>query len=363
MHNKNNRRTKKPNKHKILSFKQRILNSLRPNKRAESKKNDNNKSQKSRLKSTKSNKKYPEKVRDQSAFIIKLTTVFIPYVLVGIVSITLCILCRYLFDIRWDVLDISELWWDFIIPIVITTALLVILLRPRYTFLKIGSASNSATIIFVIMIISIILPAMMGQAYLLDRMTNIVNVQTIGEVAQYPDETHFKVNADQQVDPKQFSYIVNYRETKSRYDFFKKDYEMTLFVVAPFKEATNIWLTGFYDRSISYSLSEQQQLDEANAFFRQSKADFFKHNNQNVKFYKKQENISSSSQSVYMKAIKSSSVPITTKPILLKPYYISQQELMANTLRSFFYLYFIGLAMTALIVFSAKIDINYDVSH
>ncbi len=169
-------------------------------------------------------------------------------------------LIRYVLDIKLGILglktELIELWAPFII------SFLLVHLVFRRRFLVIKMKDRDLTDFYYLIVTIVIGASTMGvQIYLSNQVYDLIHVEKIEEVKNYPNEKYFhvqKFSLDEETRLYSFDYNVSGEDGE--------DLNFYAYVVAPFKGVDGIWFGKEYSQTHANNLSNQAKNAQYESF-------------------------------------------------------------------------------------------------
>lgn len=113
------------------------------NKQSQYRYKNKNRSRNKKRVSKKNNQKRTQSLIAKKSIKLKLKQVFLPYLILSILTILLFGALRWLLDIYLDVLPLKESYWDFGIPLLLSISIVSIWMWPRYELLTLKWVQRS----------------------------------------------------------------------------------------------------------------------------------------------------------------------------------------------------------------------------
>lgn len=203
----------------------------------------------------------------------KLLFVFLPYLLVSVGFLAIWTFLYRWLVIEWNVILVKESVLQTVFPTLFIFFIVHFILRP---FLKVYYTQTDEilySIAFLTMLISCFLVTVN-----LEKSKGIIELQTIKEVKQFPNEKYFKImNYD-------LDRTVKIPEIRS---YIGSDNELTtnLYCVSPFKDDNNIWFGIRYFQSPKRKKSEEKNQQLIREFLIQKEQDYEREINQTPTYF------------------------------------------------------------------------------
>ncbi|SLJ85718.1 rhomboid family intramembrane serine protease [Psychrobacter sp. DAB_AL43B] len=303
-----------------------------------------------RRKITKRKEQKPQRTKGSTK--IKLKQVFFPYLCLSIFSILIFGALRWLLDVYLDVLPLKESYWDFGIPFLLSILVVSIWMWPRYELLTLKWVQRSSSgYFFITMVLALVIPLVLSQNYLSKAAYEVVEVNNLNDVRNYPKQKYFKVDNFKPLKSEQVSYIET-QVVSGRY--FDSTLHVYYYIATPFAAADNIWLGSSYHTS--YDNREDQSIKDRqySAFINDSRHKYQAKDLSTISYFKKLK--SSNQRSGYLHTISTVNKQSNLTPLILVP----ESGLFVDSLeRDFvwgFGSFVIGMGVCLLLIFAADID-------
>lgn len=275
-----------------------------------------------------------------------------PYIGLSVVTILLLSAVRWLLDIYLDILPLRAGYWDFGIPFVLSILVVSIGMWPRYESLTLKWVkASSSGYFFIVMFLALIIPLIISQNYMSKAAYDVIEVDSLNEIREYPKQKYFRVNDFELLQSDNVSYI----ETKvvgGRY--FESDLKVYYYIATPFTAADNIWLGSYYYTSYDNRADEGVKNDYYNAFINRSLNQYMSQNTASISYFKKLKSLHD--RSGYVQAIANIDKQSNLPPMVLIPESgVFADGLKRDVVRGFGS-FFVGLILCLLLILAADID-------
>lgn len=273
---------------------------------------------------------------------IKIKEVYLPFLLVSILTILFYNLFRWTFDIKLGILHLKEDIVNFWMPFILPWIPVLIWLRRRIRILNLGNSRNNGYFIYQgVMVLAMVVPIFLSQKYIETAPFKLIEVNDINEIKEYKKEKFFKINSFDIEKKSNLSYGTSRSSGKNN-----EDLNFYLYILSSFKNSNNIWYGVQYSDKQSNFKSDEIKNSEYRSFITQSESNFENYDFQNVSYFEKLSY--SDDRDGFMEAIKeSNSIAKENDQIILVP----KTDVFENRLGCTFPWIFCSYGIFALIVF------------
>ena len=186
-------------------------------------------------------------------FKIKIQEVFLPYLIVAISTIISYNGLRWYLDIQLDILPLKDDLLNFGLPFFIPWIPILIWLRRRVRILQVNRSNDNGYFFYQFaMVGAMAITIMVSQNYIEKASYDLIELNTIDQVADYPKEKYFVIN----------NFDVH-REGCQQYATsrtsgeYNTDLNFYLYFPCPFKRTNAIWYGVAYKKHLSNQLSDE----------------------------------------------------------------------------------------------------------
>lgn len=287
---------------------------------------------------------------DKKSTKIKLKLVFLPFLGSSLSTILLYCLIRWILDIHLNIWPLKDTFWDGIIALILSSAIVFTYMRPKIKLLYFKLFQEKSSNVFYFMMILSLFPTIVtSQAYLSKVSYSVIDINNIGEARQYPKQKYFRV-ADFNVKKQEVASIMTTEVTgKSQSELLAY-----LYFATPFAHADNIWLGQRFRIEIDNNLSEEDKNQQLKAFIATSNREYKNSGAPLADYFEYLKN--SDVKSGYLQAIASSPQRYESEPyiVLAKEGTLAEAatEQRLKTIRFFIF----GMFICLLFILKAKID-------
>jgi rhomboid protease GluP len=285
---------------------------------------------------------------------VKFQLIIKPFLIIAAATI-----CAYSFLHWWllienEILVVDEPVANFVVPLVVSFAPVLIWMRPRLKLLNFAGKKvrNPAIGYLLLAWIAIWVPTFLSQEYLISATGKITRLTYISQISHHPKTKYYTlkgVYADKQQARPYTTISVSGKHNVN--------YDMAIYLPCPiFDNKAQLksdtvkplaWLAIKYQKTIKNRLSAADKQREFNAFIKESQSDFDKRNLNNFSYL---DRVGRSAEfRKYADAVTFSSV-YNTPFIILKPEWGSFEDRDTNKL-----LWFVGSFVAAALIFSLLI--------
>lgn len=322
------------------------------NKQSQYRYKNKNRSRNKKRVSKKNNQKRTQSLIAKKSIKLKLKQVFLPYLILSILTILLFGALRWLLDIYLDVLPLKESYWDFGIPLLLSISIVSIWMWPRYELLTLKWVQRSSSgYFFITMVLALLIPLVLSQNYLSKAAYEVIEVNSLNDIRHYPKQKYFKVNDFKPLKSEQVSYIET-QIVSGRY--FDSTLHIDYYIATPFIAAENIWLGSSYHTKYDNRADQSIKDRQYSAFINNSRHKYEAKDFSTIRYFEKLK--SSNSRNAYLHTISTANRQSTLPPLILIP----ESGLFVDSLgRDFvwgFGSFFIGMVLCLLLVLAAEFD-------
>ena len=200
----------------------------------------------------------------------KFTKVFLPYLLLSIVTIVGYGALRWLIDIYLDILPLKQGYWNFGIPIVLSALVVYFGLNPYYKRLTLPYTYNSTSFLFLAMTLTLATPLILSQSYLTQTAYHVVAIDSVSDIRDYPSSYYFDVKHYQVNKPA----LATYMDSAVRSSSYDSDTALNYYMATPFLAADNIWLGTEDYTSYDNHMAEENKNQHYQSFIKQAQTHY-----------------------------------------------------------------------------------------
>lgn len=209
----------------------------------------------------------------------KFKIIFVPFILALITIVMTLAAVRWLFEIKLGITSVDKLIIDFFIPAVISLVSILVLMKKRLRILQFKKNKSSSTY-KMIMAIAIAAPACITQLLVSSSSYDLVKLDNVKLITSFQQEKYFKFTS-YRVSPERAAYEIVYRVTGKHNQHFN----MSMYIAVPFTIDVNAWYGLNFHQQISNRLNEKEKEEKRDAFIKNSREEFSKHNFYNANYF------------------------------------------------------------------------------
>jgi len=287
---------------------------------------------------------------DKALTSIKLKLVFFPFLWSSLSTIFLYCVIRWILDIHLNIWPLKDTFWDGIIALMLSSAIVFTYMRPKIKLLRFKLFEEKSSNVFYFMMILSLFPTIVtSQAYLSKVSHDTIEVSHVEEVRRYPKQTYFQIT----------TFPVSKQEVKFSIDTrvpskSKTILRVYLYIALPFLASENIWLGERFSTDIDNNLSEQDQHQQINAFINSKIPEYINSDLSSIDYFEKLKN--SDLQAGYLQAIKSTCQQVECEPLILVARAGTLSEAATEELIKAIRFLIIGMAICLAMILRAEVD-------
>lgn len=287
---------------------------------------------------------------DKALITIKLKLVFLPFLGSSLSTILLYCVIRWILDINLNIWPLKDTFWDGIIALILSSAIVFTYMRPKIKLLRFKLfEEKSSNVFYFMMILSLFSTIVTSQAYLSKVSYNTIEVNHVEEVRHYPKQTYFRI----------ITFPVSKQEVKFSIDTIVPSKSKTilrvyLYIALPFLASENIWLGERFSTDIDNNLPEQDQYQQINAFINSKILEYINSDLSSIDYFEKLKN--SDLQAGYLQAIKSKCQQVECEPLVLVARASILSEAATEELIKAIRFLIIGMAICLAMILRAEVD-------
>lgn len=235
--------------------------------------------------------------------ILHLKIIYFPYILCTIFILAFLIAFRWLFEIYFNFIELSEIMYTFWIPFFIPIGFVFYFMHERIKIINLTKGDSNGRFAYKLLMGTLIFPLAIQSLVQVELLAyDLKSVRTVDDILPLKKEKFFKV-ANFNLDKSNLSYAMTI-ENPGKYNKF---YICRLFFAIGFKEGHNkIWYGKKYEESVPsyYKDSEREKIYEG--FWKQCTTEFSNMNRfktkEGVQYFRKASK--GSEKTVYTSALK-----------------------------------------------------------
>ena len=287
---------------------------------------------------------------DKALTSIKLKLVFFPFLGSSLSTILLYCVIRWMLDIHLNIWPLKDTFWDGIIALILSSAIVFAYMRPKIKLLRFKLFEEKSSNVFYFMMILSLFPTIVtSQAYLSKVSHDTIEVSHVEEVRRYPKQTYFQIN----------TFPVSKQEVKFSIDTrvpskSKTILRVYLYIALPFLASENIWLGERFSTDIDKNLPEQDQHQQINAFINSKIPEYINSDLSSIDYFEKLKN--SDLQAGYLQAIKSTCQQVECEPSILVARAGTLSEAATEELIKAIRFLIVGMAICLAMILGAEVD-------
>ncbi|EKO15536.1 rhomboid family intramembrane serine protease [Leptospira kirschneri] len=211
-----------------------------------------------------------------NTYIKKLKHILPIFLLIYVLNLILFLGARWLFTIRYEILDINEEIWDFVLPITLPWIPILIWLRPRMRILRFKNEdSNGSFYLQLISALIITVSLMITQSYLTTAMGKLEVISNIQQIESVSKARYYKL-INFSVDPSFAGVSANVTVTGK----YNENLNLELFIGIPFlpeaksfnEKEYKYWYGVKFKKQISNKLNDEEKEKLYTDFYEESMA-------------------------------------------------------------------------------------------
>lgn len=287
---------------------------------------------------------------DKALTNIKLKLVFFPFLWSSLSTILLYCVIRWMLDIHLNIWPLKDTFWDGIIALILSSAIVFAYMRPKIKLLRFKLFEEKSSNVFYFMMILSLFPTIVtSQAYLSKVSYDTIEVSHVEKVRRYPKQTYFQIT----------TFPVSKQEVKFSIDTrvpskSKTILRVYLYIALPFLASENIWLGERFSTDIGNNLPEQDQHQQINAFINSKIPEYINSDLSSIDYFEKLKN--SDLQASYLQAIKSTCQQVECEPLILVARAGTLSEAATEELIKAIRFLIIGMAICLAMILRAEVD-------
>lgn len=287
---------------------------------------------------------------DKENLKIKLKLIFLPFLGSSLLTTLLYCVIRWTLDIHLNIWPLKDTFWDGIIALALSGAIVFTYMRPRIKLLRFKLfEEKSSSVFYFIMVLSLFPTIVTSQAYLSKVSYHTVDVSHVDEVRHYPKQTYFRIVnfpiSKQEIEFSVYTIVPSKSRTILR---------VYLYIALPFLESQNIWLGERFYTDIDNTLSEQDQHQQINVFINSKIPEYINSNLFSIDYFEKLKN--SDLKAGYLQAIKSPCQQVECEPLILVARAGTLSEAANTELIKAIRFLVIGMIICLIMILRANID-------
>ncbi|EMK24453.1 rhomboid family intramembrane serine protease [Leptospira kirschneri] len=211
-----------------------------------------------------------------NTYIKKLKHILPIFLLIYVLNLILFLGARWLLTIRYEILDINEEIWDFVLPITLPWIPILIWLRPRMRILRFKNEdSNGSFYLQLISALIITVSLMITQSYLTTAMGKLEVISNIQQIESVSKARYYKL-INFSVDPSFAGVSANVTVTGK----YNENLNLELFIGIPFlpeaksfnEKEYKYWYGVKFKKQISNKLNDEEKEKLYTDFYEESMA-------------------------------------------------------------------------------------------
>ncbi|WP_078131593.1 rhomboid family intramembrane serine protease [Leptospira kirschneri] len=211
-----------------------------------------------------------------NTYIKKLNIILPIFLLIYVLNLILFLGARWLLTIRYEILDINEEIWDFVLPITLPWIPILIWLRPRMRILRFKNEdSNGSFYLQLISALIITVSLMITQSYLTTAMGKLEVISNIQQIESVSKARYYKL-INFSVDPSFAGVSANVTVTGK----YNENLNLELFIGIPFlpeaksfnEKEYKYWYGVKFKKQISNKLNDEEKEKLYTDFYEESMA-------------------------------------------------------------------------------------------
>ncbi|EMO54095.1 rhomboid family intramembrane serine protease [Leptospira noguchii] len=209
-----------------------------------------------------------------NSYIKKLKYILPVFLLIYVLTLILFLSARWLLTIRYDILDINEEIWSFVLPMSLPWIPILIWLRPRMRILRFKSkGGNGSFYLQLISVLTIAVSLMVAESYLMTATGKLNIISNIQQIKSTSKDRYFKL-MNFSVDPSVAGVSANV-EVSGKYN---ENLNLELFIGIPFlpeaksfnEEEYKYWYGVKFKKQISNKLNDEEKEKLYTDFYEES---------------------------------------------------------------------------------------------
>ncbi|MFK8007342.1 MAG: rhomboid family intramembrane serine protease [Saprospiraceae bacterium] len=215
----------------------------------------------------------------------KIIHVFIPFVIVTLVTIIGYSIIRWFLEVKLGFLPIQDTWLNFMFPLFFSYLTVSIWLNKRIQILDIQNKKKDHSFNYKLaMVVFIAIPFMISQNYISSASYDLNHLDSPTEIHHLKNEKFFKINQFKIDQQKCISYVTSTITGK-----YNDNLNFKLYYVCPFEETNPSIFYGIkYFKQVDNDLTKIQKQAEYESFLAKSKTKFAQVDFQKVDYFKKE---------------------------------------------------------------------------
>ena len=285
-------------------------------------------------------------------FNIKFREIFVPYLVISLITILSYNLLRWGLDVKLGVLPLKEDLLDFWIPFALPSIVVFAVMRRRICILSVSGSNDSGHFLYkFVMAMAIFLPLLISQNFIVANSFDLKQVQSTSEVVGMEKERCFEIESIK-INEDTLATFATVRVSGR----LNENLNFYLYITQPFEQDNApIWHGVVYSKNLSNKISDDQKQLHFQSFRSYSARKYLEYDFQGVSYFEKLSY--SDDRDGFIRAIQQDYPELNAEQqIFLVPRRESFADRQDGDMFWIFASYGIGLLILALMIFIPKVD-------